>query len=331
MERDNLDLSDVLPSSIQALKDRGNGSLYGLAPTFNSRSLIYNKTLFDQYHISYPTDQMSWDEILNLAKQFPKSENEEARIYGFHEMYMSMLSPTYLIKMIANTNGLQFMNDKATQVTMDSEAWNHAFHLAIDGYQSGLLHKPATVVIKNNVVEKSDQLAMDLFTKGKAAMTLDTVEFYSRTTSKKLGFEVGVVTAPVSATQPNTSTFFQNGHIYAINAKSANPDAVWEIIKYINSEAVAKLYTQTNSGLTTHLSVLHDLKYPGLDDFYKLDSASSSLYDFPNHLKMDFAGSFNSIIEEEVAKVMNGKQTIDEAQVNIQQREQSNLDKANSE
>jgi hypothetical protein len=61
-----------------------------------------------------------------------------------------------------------------------------------------------------------------------------------------------------------------------------------------------------------------------------MDSSSSSLYDFPYHLKMDFVQSFNFIIEEEIAKVMNGKQTVDEAQVNIQQREQNKLDKANS-
>jgi multiple sugar transport system substrate-binding protein len=275
-------------------------------------------------------DQMSWDDILNLAKQFPKSDKEEERIYGFHERYMSIFSQSYLINMIANTNGLQYMNNKATRVTMDSKAWNHVFQLALDGYQSGLFHKRATFTNENNPVEPSVLKAMDLFTQGKAAMTLDSIEFYNRTSEKTLGFEVGIVTAPVSQAQPNINTFFSNRSIFAINAKASNPDAVWEVIKYINSEAVAKLRIQTNSGLTTHLSVLNDLKYKNLDAFYKMDSSSSSLYDFPYHLKMDFVQSFNFIIEEEIAKVMNGKQTVDEAQVNIQQREQNKLDKANS-
>jgi multiple sugar transport system substrate-binding protein len=271
---------------------------------------------------------MSWEDILRLAKQFPKSDKEAERIYGFHEMYMSMFSPVHLINMIANTNGLQFMNDKATQVTMDSKAWNDAFHLAIESYQSGLLHKPATVTIQNNLVGPSEAHAMDLFSQGKAAMTIDTTNFYSRTANKTLGFEFGIVTAPVSKAAPNTNTFFNNGPIFAIHAKAANPDAAWDVIKYLNSEAVAKLKSETIAGITTHLSVLHDLKYKNLDAFYKMDNASSSLYDFPDLPKKDFARLFDSIIEEEVQAVMDGKQNIETAQKNIQQREQRNLDKA---
>jgi multiple sugar transport system substrate-binding protein len=97
-----------------------DSTLYRLAPTFNNRALLYNKALFNQYKIAYPTDQMSWDDILNLAKQFPQSTKPAERIYGFHEMFMSMYTPVYLLNMIANTNGLQYMNNPATEVTMNS-------------------------------------------------------------------------------------------------------------------------------------------------------------------------------------------------------------------
>ncbi|QGQ97155.1 extracellular solute-binding protein [Paenibacillus psychroresistens] len=331
INRDHLNLGEILPSSIQALKDRGKGSIYGLAPTFNSRSLLYNKTLFDQYHIPYPTDQMSWDEILDLAKQFPTANKEKDRIYGFHEMYMSSNSPVYLINMIANTNGLKFMNAEATQVTMDGKEWNHVFHLALEGYQSGLFHKPATIILKDNQIMPHNLKAMDLFTSGKAAMTLDSTEYYIRKSTQALGFKVGIVTPPTSKEVPNTNTFFSNGQIFAIPAKAANPDAAWEVIKYVNSEAVAKIKTQMNSGLTTHLSVLHSLKYEGIDAFYKMKNVTSSLYDFPVLPKNDFTRYFDAIIEDEIAKVMSGKQTIEEAQANIQKREQSNMNKSNAE
>jgi multiple sugar transport system substrate-binding protein len=328
MNRDQVDLSDILPPSIQTLKEKGNGSIYGLAPAFNNRALLYNKALFDKYKITYPTDHMSWDDILNLAKQFPQSNKTVERIYGFHEMYMSMFTPVHLLYMMANTNGLKFMNSPATQVTMDTEAWNHVFHLTLESYQSGLLHTPATVVVKNNQVGQSDLKTMDLFSQGKAAMTLDSVEFYNRTQAKPLGFEVGVVTAPVNIAQPNAGSFFSTGPIYAIHSKAADPDTAWEVIKYINSEAVAKLKRQTNFGLTNHMSLLETMGYKDLDKFYSLDKSSSPLYDFPNLPKSDFNRNFDAIIEEEVKAVMDGKQDIDTAQKNIQQREQRNLDQA---
>jgi hypothetical protein len=70
--------------------------------------------------------------------------------------------------------------------------------------------------------------------------------------------------------------------------------------------------------------------YKGLDIFYNFEKSSSPLYDFPNLPKSDFSRFFDVIIQEEVQAVMDGKQDIDTAQRNIQQREQSNLDKANA-
>jgi multiple sugar transport system substrate-binding protein len=279
----------------------------------------------EQEVMSLLEEKAIWRHVLQL----PMKLREILLLQIHHELTISDMAAILHISQGTVKSRLH-MNNKATRVTMDSKAWNHVFQLALDGYQSGLFHKRATFTNENNPVEPSVLKAMDLFTQGKAAMTLDSIEYYNRTSEKTLGFEVGIVTAPVSQAQPNINTFFSNRSIFAINAKASNPDAVWEVIKYINSEAVAKLRIQTNSGLTTHLSVLNDLKYKNLDAFYKMDSSSSSLYDFPYHLKMDFVQSFNFIIEEEIAKVMNGKQTVDEAQVNIQQREQNKLDKANS-
>lgn len=328
IKRDKFELSDILPVAINTLKEHGNGSLYGLTPTFDNRVLFYNKNLFNQYGVPYPTDRMSWDDIMNLAKKFPSAGPIDQRIYGFHEMYMSMFSSSYLIKMIASTNELHLFNDAGTKVTMDSQAWNKAFHLAMDGYQSGLLHRPATVTMKNNRIEKTDQQAMDLFSQGKAAMTLDTVEFYNRDRGNSAKFEFGAVTPPVSPEHQDANTFLMLNPILAINASSANPDAVWEVIKYINSDEVAKAVETTNFGVTTHLSALNSLNKPDLDAFTKLNNYvnSSDVYYSNRHTSVDFNKSFDILLEAELQAVLDGKQDTDKALQNIQQKGQKLLD-----
>jgi len=68
---------------LKMLRERGvGGKLYGLAPTFNSKALFYNVDLFGEYGIDPPTDSMSWEEVLNLARRFPKDGDPETKAYG---------------------------------------------------------------------------------------------------------------------------------------------------------------------------------------------------------------------------------------------------------
>lgn len=54
-----------------------------MAPSISTRALFYNKDLFDRYGVPYPTNAMTWDDVLALAKRFPTKGEGEGRIYGF--------------------------------------------------------------------------------------------------------------------------------------------------------------------------------------------------------------------------------------------------------
>ncbi|AZK45421.1 extracellular solute-binding protein [Paenibacillus lentus] len=72
IQKTSFSLDAFVPSAVELMKQYGDGKLYGLAPTFYSRALVYNSRLFDQYGVPYPKDQMTWEEIIDLAHQFPK-------------------------------------------------------------------------------------------------------------------------------------------------------------------------------------------------------------------------------------------------------------------
>src|SRR5690606_22109022 len=67
--KDKFDLEGLVPGMIDFMKEKGGGEVYGLSPQFYSQAVYYNKDMFDQYNIEYPTDKMSWEGLLQLAQR----------------------------------------------------------------------------------------------------------------------------------------------------------------------------------------------------------------------------------------------------------------------
>ncbi|MDF2671310.1 MAG: hypothetical protein K0R67_3616, partial [Paenibacillus sp.] len=67
IQKDRYDLEAFRPGIIPFLRESEGGKLYGLAATFSGQAIYFNKDLFNRYSIPYPTDQMSWEQLLQLA------------------------------------------------------------------------------------------------------------------------------------------------------------------------------------------------------------------------------------------------------------------------
>lgn len=79
IEASGIDLGLYPPELIERLKKFGpNGEIYALpelnAPGKTSYVLLYNKDIFDKFAVSYPTDGMTWDEVIELAKNFNRTD-----------------------------------------------------------------------------------------------------------------------------------------------------------------------------------------------------------------------------------------------------------------
>ncbi|RIE04148.1 ABC transporter substrate-binding protein [Cohnella faecalis] len=73
IKRDSYDIESLYKPVVQAIREAGAGQLYGLAPSFETYALYYNKTLFNAANIPLPKDGMTWEEVWNLAAQFGES------------------------------------------------------------------------------------------------------------------------------------------------------------------------------------------------------------------------------------------------------------------
>jgi len=109
-----IDLASFEPYLIDAIKQFGNGKLYGL-PFENSTNVIYyNKDLFDKFGVAYPKDGMTWDELYDLAKRLNRSDGNVSYT-GF--------SPSTNQTFITNQFGLPLIDPKTKKSTFNDPRW----------------------------------------------------------------------------------------------------------------------------------------------------------------------------------------------------------------
>ncbi|MBD2865125.1 ABC transporter substrate-binding protein [Paenibacillus oceani] len=74
IKKNNYDLNQLEPSTVELMKKIANGGMYGLPVTNTVSVLSYNKDLFDKFGVSYPKDGMTWDDTYELAKRMTRTE-----------------------------------------------------------------------------------------------------------------------------------------------------------------------------------------------------------------------------------------------------------------
>ncbi|MFC4305238.1 ABC transporter substrate-binding protein [Cohnella boryungensis] len=329
IKEEKYDLSTMLPSVIDLIKELGDGDIYGLAPTFENTALFYNKDIFDQAGVDYPVDNMTWKDVLLLSQRF--NGNESA--YGFYKGKNSSLF-NFVIKRVGYLSGINFYNAKDKKITLNTPFWKSVFEQVIEGYRNKSLFLDTNQEIKSRYKfsEESDiAIGSNLFVKGKAAMTIDSIAFVSdiekaqQALKNSTPMNWGVVTTPVDPLNPAETTAFHLSQLFAINAKSQNIEAAWELIKFINGEEWAKLKSKSSSVLLTRFENMKEMYGYNIEAFYKL-KPNGRFYN-SDGLPDAFYKEFNAFGNDEIFKVIQGTSTIEDALIAIEKNGQVILNK----
>lgn len=323
IKRNKFDLEQFSPAAIEFLKNKGGGKLHGLTPQFTSTALFFNKDLFDRYQIPYPTDHMSWEDTMLLARRFPVDPNVDKRVYGIHEKYRT---PFDFIYDIAATNGLSYVSGDGTRMTLDTPEWLNTFRVVIEGFKSGNLYYYESGGKPINY-GPNETKQMDLFSAGKAAMMISSPEQMMRMQQNNVKLNWDLVTVPVDPKNPNLTRHLSVGTIFAIPSRAEHADTAWKVIEYFNGDEAAKVTMKTApDNLSTRKSFMNDKEGRSLEAFYKLsrDERSSSFYpDVP----LNFYTFYETLVVEEIDAAVKGKQSVEDTVKSIQKRAQEQLTK----
>ncbi|MBD2866393.1 extracellular solute-binding protein [Paenibacillus oceani] len=111
IDKNKFDLGRFEGSSIDMIKQMGNGAIYGLPMYTLPAPLYYNADLFDKFGVPYPTDKMTWDELYETAKKL-------ARRDGDRQYYGLTMSPNHY--MLRNQLSLNLVDPSTKKATINT-------------------------------------------------------------------------------------------------------------------------------------------------------------------------------------------------------------------
>jgi len=217
IDRDKYPVDDFYPQVIDGLTY--GGKLLGLTDNWDTQVMYYNATLFQTADVAVPTGDWKWADFTAAAQKLT-SGSGTSKTYG--AVYDNWFAP-YFDQMWAN--GGDPYPDNGKTCGYDSPAAVGAFEQIIDLYRSGVSPSPS---------QFSDQGAEQLFLSGRVAMMIGSGRWaaYDFRDVKKFQWKV----APIPKGSTGRANFFHLS-MFAIARTSKNPEAAWEFLKYMVSEA----------------------------------------------------------------------------------------------
>ena len=157
IEEDKEYFKDIYPSLMEASKL--NGRYYAIPGNCNVICLYYNKELFDEARLSYPTENWRWEDMLEAAQKLTKRD-KSGRIIQFG---LGVSSSWRLFFMFQN--GGRFWNNDKTECIINSQE-------SIEGleFYKDLIEK-YKVIPKSSDLRSEDELRM--FINNRLAMWVD--------------------------------------------------------------------------------------------------------------------------------------------------------------
>jgi multiple sugar transport system substrate-binding protein len=329
LKQDKIDVSEFVPSVIDAIKAQGNNNIYALSPTFMPSALYYNKKLFTDAGVTPPHDGMSWDEVFALAKQMTKGTGKDA-VFGFSFSQWGGTGENYYdIQNFAAPLGLKMYDNAAEKMTINTPQWKNLMETVYDLYKSHVVPHQEDM----NVEMPSDGKPVRynpyqgrLFLNGRVAMTIgeygminDIQQMNDNADKLKISkLDWDVVSIPYHASVPDIGVSTNLSSLAGINAKAQNEKDAWEFVKFMNSDEWAKLRSRSTYEMPTRVDYIkprEGLSY-NVEAFTKMQPApypgsspeeQKLLRDRPNLyiIQNVFSQVWNTVFQ--------GQRTVDEA------------------
>ena len=234
---DSVDMNKYY-EGVRELYTRDDGGVYALPKDHDTIALLYNKAIFDQYGVDYPTDDWSYDDMYEAAKKITEASNGD--VYG---MAMNTSNNQDGWYNLVYAYGGQVITDDHKGTTIGSDEAKAGMEM---------MRKLLTVGAPQSVVAETG--TDSLFMSGKTAMITQGSwminAFYTAENSSDYAWSM----MPYADRNGNGSCDADerwsayNGLGWAANAKVSNPDECYSLIAYLCSEEGQK--KQAELGVT---------------------------------------------------------------------------------
>ncbi|WP_179032509.1 ABC transporter substrate-binding protein [Paenibacillus kribbensis] len=223
------------------------GKQYYLPKDFNPLALWYNKRMFDEAQIPYPTDEWTWDDMIAVAQKLTKKEGNKYTQFGFNAGKWEYPIYTYLWDYgtdIANEDGTAaegYMNSDKTVAAMEkyvalSQGENRVSPTPLDSQTLG----------GDSSMFMTDKLAMMVTGR------------WVKTDLDKSNVKYGSAMIPKNADGTRSSIIASAG--WAINASSTHKQEAYELVKWLSGADAQKLRSNNGKVLPATVKELEKVK-----------------------------------------------------------------------
>ncbi|MCD6218767.1 sugar ABC transporter substrate-binding protein [Candidatus Calescamantes bacterium] len=233
-----------------------NGHLYAVPIWTNSIGIFYNKDLFDQAGVEYPSKDWDLDEFLKKAKQLTLDTDGDGKIdqFGFGSCSSFWSISPWGLHLVIKSFGGELYSQDLEKCLIDTPEAIAAVRWAVE------------LVTKHHVApsisESSSGRAMvssggiDLFRLGKVAMVRNGRWYLDvLSTSKDLNWAV----APFP--KGKEKVMFQVPIYMAIYSKTKYPQQSWDFIKFMISNEGQRLLVLNRTEIPVRSSIAYSQEY----------------------------------------------------------------------
>ncbi|MGG4340647.1 ABC transporter substrate-binding protein [Paenibacillus lautus] len=283
-----------------------NGKQYYLPKDFNPLALWYNKRMFDEAGLEYPSDDWTWDQLIETSKKLTKKEGNKYTEFGFNAGKWEYPIYTYLWDHgtdIANEDGTQaegFMNGEKTVAAIEK-------YVSLSQGEDRVSPTPqdAETLGGDSSMFMTDKLAM-MVTGRWVKSDLD-----------KSDVEYGSALIPTGEEGTRTSIIASAG--WAINANGKHKQEAYELLKWLSGTEAQKLRSENGKVLPATVVELEEVKAKEVADkpvIEMMDYAKKPVTLHSTHGPI-FVEEFNKAMEKILLKQQDVKGALDEAAKNV--------------
>lgn len=188
------------------------GQQYALPATFSTVVLFYNKDLFDEAGVDYPTSDWTWDDAMAAAEAITDAD---AGVWG-------LFSPVQFWEFYkkAAQNDCQFFNEEMTAATIDNAACVEALQTMASFEETGVMP---------TATDLAGMTGDDLFSAGQLGMDVTGIWLFAAFAEAPFVWDIAV--EPGMAQK--ATHFFANG--VAASAGTPHPEAAWEWMEFFTT------------------------------------------------------------------------------------------------
>lgn len=237
-QADGFDFNQLGQDNVEL--SRIGGDLYAFPYIQSAWQMYYNKDLFDEAGVPYPTDDMTWNEFRETAKLLTKGEGADKQ-WGF-------TMPDWVCSWagMAAQNGVSFIKKDGT-TNLDNPAFREALQLK---YDLTMVDKSGPSLAENTVT-KSHYAKQ--FSAGNIAMMVAGDWVHGSIKENLQGnftfkYDVAAIPHPEGV---EAGTTYGAPRYTGINAKRSEEQkkVAWEVMKFLAGPEVAKIMVEQASTL----------------------------------------------------------------------------------